>query len=72
MLRCCVNRIGPPLVFQRQYADQLVETLRNAIADSKDSFLSLGSIARTGDAALLSTVTVVATAALQFYLERVV
>jgi hypothetical protein len=47
-----------------------LETLRNTIADSPDSFLSLGSVARIVGAAGLSTVTVVATAAIQFYLER--
>jgi len=47
-----------------------LETLRTAVADSPDSFLSMGSVARIVGAAVLSTVTVVATAAIQLYLER--
>jgi hypothetical protein len=47
-----------------------LESLRNTIADSSDSFLSIGSVARIFGAAALSTITVVGTAVMQIYLER--
>ena len=68
-LKSMVPRV--PQMSDTEYEEfRRLETLRNTVADSPDSFLGVGSVARIVGAAGLSTVTVVATAAIQFYLER--
>jgi len=47
-----------------------LQTYYQTLRDTKDSFLSVSSVARIGGALLLSTVTVILTAVVQEYLER--
>jgi len=47
-----------------------LQALHDEIADSRDSLLGAGSLAPIAGTAVLSTVTVVATAVIQHYVQR--
>ncbi len=66
-----MRRVGIDLHSRTGYAlFRRLQALHDEIADSRDSLLSAGSLAPIAGTAVLSTVTVVATAVIQHYVQR--
>ena len=68
-----LNRLVPdvPAMDAAEYAAfERLQSLHRTIADSGDSLLGIGSVARVAGAAVLSTITVVITALIQTWVQR--
>jgi hypothetical protein len=73
-LQAEMNQIaaGLPNISNSEYRHYMhLQSIYQALHDAKDSFLSLGALARIGGALLLSTTTVLLTSVVQAYLQKI-